>query len=65
LRLDDVAIQRRKAFLDLFRKYDLDSNGTISSAEFVGLYEHLKEAEVVSHNRTSTFEDIDFNSGEI
>mmetsp|Transcript_19764 Transcript_19764/g.27173 ORF Transcript_19764/g.27173 Transcript_19764/m.27173 type:complete len:166 (+) Transcript_19764:199-696(+) len=62
LRLDDVAIQRRKTFLDLFRKYDLDSNGSISADEFVGLYEDLKEAEVVSHDRTSTYEDMDSNS---
>jgi len=62
LRLDDAAIQRRKTFLDIFRAYDSDNSGSISPDEFVFLFEDLRAAELVSHDQTLTFEDMDKDS---
>ena len=60
---DETVIERRKAFLDLFRKYDVDKGGAISKAEFSNLYNELVEVEIVSKALSSTFEEIDVNSG--
>eukprot|EP01036_Dinobryon_divergens_P030468 gene30468-39714_t len=58
---DETIIDRRKAFLELFRKYDSDKSGAISKAEFSSLYKELAEVEIVSHDLESTFGDIDVN----
>ena len=60
---DETIIDRRKAFLELFRKYDSDKSGAISKAEFSSLYKELAEVEIVSHDLESTFGDIDVNGG--
>ena len=63
--MSDEAIERRKAFLELFQKYDADRNGTISMEEFSDLYKELQYYELVSRDTSSTYEEMDTDNGMI
>jgi len=64
LAIDDETLQRRQAFLDLFKRHDINGDGTMNVSEFPTLYEELKEFDLINKPLEEVMADMDDSRGD-